>query len=84
MPAGPDSWVLVYFPAEDAVCHPLLLQDVETLMGETGVQAGLREGDICLAPFFVGDGLHTALILRCSGVYFSLMDKMKLWGGPTL
>nr|XP_022288621.1 uncharacterized protein LOC111100799 [Crassostrea virginica] len=62
-----DSWVLVYFPAEDAVCHPLLLQDVETLMGETGVQAGLREGDICLAPFFVGDGLHTALILRCSG-----------------
>lgn len=68
-------WILVYFPAEDAVGHPILLQEVETLMGDTGDQAGLGEGDTCLAPFFVGDRLHTARIIKCSGSYIHQRQK---------
>lgn len=68
-------WILVYFPAEDAVGHPILLQEVETLMGDTGDQAGLGEGDTCLAPFFVGDGLHTARIIKCSEERIELLQE---------
>lgn len=68
-------WILVYFPAEDAVGHPIPLQEVETLMGDTGDQAGLGEGDTCLAPFFVGDGLHTARIIKCSEERIELLKE---------
>lgn len=68
-------WILVYFPAEDAVGHPIPLQEVETLMGDTGDQAGLGEGDTCLAHFFVGDGLHTARIIKRSGSYIHQRQK---------
>lgn len=68
-------WILVYFPTEDAVGHPIPLQEVETLMGDTGDQAGLGEGDTCLAPFFVGDGLHTARIIKCSEERIELLKE---------
>lgn len=68
-------WILVYFPAEDAISHPIPLQEVETLMGDTGDQAGLSEGDTCLAPFFVGDRLHTARIIKCSGEQIELLKE---------
>ncbi|XP_062585297.1 uncharacterized protein LOC134246967 [Saccostrea cucullata] len=72
-------WIIVYFPSEDTVSHPIRLQEVETLMGDTGEQAGLREGDTCLAPYFVGDRLHTAKIIRCTGNRIKLLhDYAKL------
>ncbi|XP_062581781.1 uncharacterized protein LOC134243537, partial [Saccostrea cucullata] len=72
-------WIIVYFPIEDTVSHPIRLQEVKTLMGDTGEQAGLREGDTCLAPYFVGDRLHTAKIIRCTGNRIKLLhDYAKL------
>ncbi|XP_061185438.1 uncharacterized protein LOC133193486 [Saccostrea echinata] len=68
-------WIIVYFPSEDAVSHPISLQEVETLMGDTGEQAGLGEGDTCLAPYFVGDRLHTAKIIRCTGNRIQLLHE---------
>ncbi|XP_061185439.1 uncharacterized protein LOC133193487 [Saccostrea echinata] len=68
------SWVLVVYLEEDVLSHPLPLEEIEDLSGQNGVEADLRERQLCLARYYVGDGMHRAVIVKRSENQEELMN----------
>ncbi|XP_062603228.1 uncharacterized protein LOC134265001 isoform X2 [Saccostrea cucullata] len=68
------SWVLVVYVEEDVLSHPIPLEEIEDLSGQSGVEADLREEQACLARYYVGDEMHRAVIVKRSENQEELVD----------
>nr|XP_034319481.1 kinesin-like protein KIN-7M, chloroplastic isoform X1 [Crassostrea gigas]XP_034319483.1 kinesin-like protein KIN-7M, chloroplastic isoform X1 [Crassostrea gigas]XP_034319484.1 kinesin-like protein KIN-7M, chloroplastic isoform X1 [Crassostrea gigas]XP_034319485.1 kinesin-like protein KIN-7M, chloroplastic isoform X1 [Crassostrea gigas]XP_034319486.1 kinesin-like protein KIN-7M, chloroplastic isoform X1 [Crassostrea gigas]XP_034319488.1 kinesin-like protein KIN-7M, chloroplastic isoform X1 [ len=59
-------WLLVVFLEEDVLSPPILLGEVQDLIGRNGVEADLQEGNRCVVRDYVGDQMHAALVYKRS------------------